>query len=76
MKMSWWTLVPKEEERKSRQSKILDQIRKPNPTSDRVRNYPYIHGFKTKKEAIIHLNKMGVPNDTRPEGFKSYDLRK
>jgi hypothetical protein len=74
--MTYWTIIPAQEERGIRQSKVFKQFNKPKPTSDRVKNYPWIHGFKTKNEAIEHLNEMGVPNEMRPAGYKKYDIRK
>jgi hypothetical protein len=74
--MTYWTIIPAAEERKIRQTKVFKQFNKPKPTSDRVKNYPWIHGFPTKNAAIEHLNKMDVPNEMRPDGFKTYDIRK
>jgi hypothetical protein len=71
--MTYWTLVPAEEERDAKPSKVFKQFNKPGTHTARANSYKWIHGFKSKKEAIEHLNGMGVANSLRPKGFKSYD---
>jgi len=73
--MTYWVLIPATEDREKMQSKVIRQIQKPKPTTKRVKNYPWIHGFDTKNGAIEHLSKMQVLNRYRPKGFKTYDLR-
>ena len=72
--MTYWTVVPDEEDRSKRQSKVFHQLNKPGNDTARIQGLPWIHGFKSKKEAIIHLNELGVPNAQRPKGFKTYDI--
>jgi hypothetical protein len=72
--MTYWTVVPDEADRSKRPSKVIKQLSKPGTQTKRVAGYAWVHGFKSKKLAIEHLNRLGVPNSQRPTGYKTYDV--
>ena len=71
--MTYWTVVADEVERSSKPCKVFKQFNKPGAETARLKGYSFVHGFKSKKAAIEHLNKMGVANNLRPAGYKTYD---
>ena len=71
--MTYWTVVADETERSSKKCKVFKQLNKPGPKTQRLQGYSFVHGHRSKKDAIDHLNKLGVANNLRPQGYKTYD---
>lgn len=71
--MTYWTVVADEAERSNKPCKVFKQFNKPGNETARIKGLTWVHGFKNKKLAIEHLNKMNVPNNMRPKGYKTYD---
>lgn len=71
--VTYWVLIPIENERSVRMSKVVKRIRCPyNAHSE---GYPMTFECRTKKEAIQRFNEIGIDNEYRPLGYKTYDLR-
>jgi hypothetical protein len=66
--------VPAIEDREKLECRVIRQISEPKRESVRNRYYPHVQSFKMKKEAIAHLNEMGIKNAYRPKGYKTYDM--
>jgi hypothetical protein len=70
--MTLWIVVPPIQDRKNKPSLCIEQERKPQFGTKRVKSYTSgtIMGFEFRENAISHLERMGVPYEMIPDELK------
>ncbi len=70
--MTYWIVVPPENDRNTKKSLFIEQMRKPVFGTKKVKMYTSgtIMGFEFIENAKDMLNRFGVPEEMKPEELK------